>query len=87
MMGEVIPFPRDVVSTQIGELCASGMEIMVHVREDDDDDGRLVVDAAIFQPHSDLPIPARFHPLLVTMTPDEAALLGGLLIEAAGLGP
>ena len=34
-----------------------------------------------------MPIPARFHPLLVTMTPDEAALLGGLLIEAAGLGP
>ncbi|MFZ0230771.1 MAG: hypothetical protein WA622_25540 [Mycobacterium sp.] len=51
MMGEVIPFPRDVVSTQIGELCAWGMEIMVHVREDDDDGGRLVVDAAIFQPH------------------------------------
>lgn len=75
-MGEVIPFPRDVVSTQIGELCASGMEIMVHVREDDDDGGRLVVDAAIFQPHSDMPIPARFHPLLVTMTPGRGGAVG-----------
>ena len=40
-MGDVLRFPRDVVSTQIGDLLclrASGMEVAVYVREDDEDD-------------------------------------------------
>ena len=87
-MGEVIPFPRDVVSTQIGELCAWGMEMMVHVREDDDDGGRLVVDAAIFSltslRHADSrPVP----PATGDDDPGRGGAVGWPADRSRGLGP
>jgi hypothetical protein len=64
-MGDVIPFPRDVVSTQIGDaltLADSGMNLPVYVREDDDNNGALVVDIPIFPGDPNMPIPAMFCP-------------------------
>jgi hypothetical protein len=80
----VIQFPGDVRSRQIGELLRlrSGVEVAVYVR--DDDTAGPVVDAAIFQPRDDNRwAPAEFDPLVLTLTLAEAHPLGGLLHTAA----
>lgn len=77
-MGELIPFPGPPVTVQIGDLSLrAGTDLGVHVREDD---GRLIVDAVIFEPDCDIPV-------VVTMSLAEAWHIGGLLIEAAGPPP
>jgi hypothetical protein len=90
-MADVIRFPRDVVSTQIGDRLRlhTGAEMATYVRDEDDGtspnfpDGAVVVDLPIFQPRRDVVIPAEFDPLVLTMTAAEARCLGQALIEAA----
>lgn len=43
-----------------------------------------MVDLPISRPRRDIPIPAEFDPLVLTMTQAEARQVAGLLIEAAG---